>query len=289
MTNFWKECSRVAGNLGLKWLRFFSVLFDPWTLLLLATAATSLWFSYTAEENLLSAFLSIAASVFTAALGYRIHKALETELLVARGRSAIRNLKGLSSSITALMLRVKVYLERLPTEECDKEVMKTYLEEVREKCKALEWEAVGAIEHWMDVIPEADVTTQIDALVRTSKQLTESEEDRKQLAERLKEIQTKEVRDSEQVSRLTVQLAAKQAEVQQYREKLAQQETSLGKVLSTSAEGIYPTYRSLADVFNPFRVGISVGEFIYQCPHCSKQVFTTADQPCPHCGKPLTG
>ena len=157
-----------------RWASFVSIALDPWTILLILisvglfevsrldpTGASS-----PAEE--VEVVLFVVTGLVTAILGGRVTKAwderFEEKVIVARGQTAIRGLQLMTKSIVALDRRVGQYLKRLAASEADgpvgQETIKTYLEEVSQRCQLLGDEALSSIDNWNDVIPEANVTVQ---------------------------------------------------------------------------------------------------------------------------------
>ncbi|MGA2149235.1 MAG: hypothetical protein ABSH49_30215 [Bryobacteraceae bacterium] len=148
-----------------RWREFFVALLDPWTIILLVSTVAFVAMAAAQKNSMLTAILSSAGSVcaglFSAIITKKWQERIETELLEARARSAIRNLKLLLGTVVALERRVNAYLENISTSDCPQSLVETYLEEIVEKCNTLHEETINAIENWTDIIPEANVTTQI--------------------------------------------------------------------------------------------------------------------------------
>jgi len=146
-----------------RWVSFLTTILDPWTLILLLSAAALVYGSFVETDKKFGAILTVAATICSGVVGGLIASKwgehTERQVLVARGRSAIRNLRLLLSSVGTTEKRVETYVRRLTEPGCNNDLVKTYLEEVLERCTILHDEAISAVENWTDIIP--DITTQI--------------------------------------------------------------------------------------------------------------------------------
>src|SRR5206468_9896682 len=121
---------------------------------------------------------------------------IEAELLEVRARSAIRTLKLLLGSLVALERRVTVYFEKVSTSDCQQDLIQNYLEEILDKCNTLHEETINAIENWTDIIPEANVSTQIGKIGALQGQIADLATDAEQLRNELdssRDLSAKEV------------------------------------------------------------------------------------------------
>lgn len=121
----------------------------------------------------------------SAILGGRITKhwvdITEGGVVIARGKSAVRSLKLLLRNTAALEARIREF--RLNDEAIEKypEVTRRNFEEIIGTCNLLQEETVNSIENWTDIIPEADITTQIGVISDLKITLNDKEEDLLQL------------------------------------------------------------------------------------------------------------
>jgi hypothetical protein len=216
-------------------------------MLLLSACALVFGSSVQADKRLV-AVLSIAASLCSGLLGGVVARKwgehTERQVLVARGRSAIRNLRLLLSSVRTMEKRVEKYLARLPEADCGREVVKTYLEEVLERCVVLHDEGINAIENWTDIIPEADITTQIgkigDLELRIAANVAEIDTLRQQLSEN-KNRSEAEIRAAQD------RVCEKEKEVADARAELTARRSSLGGVY-TGSVGTFKLIGGLPEV-----------------------------------------
>jgi len=152
-----------------RWILFLDIVLDPWVLFLLVSVIGLVILSaaipYTIEAELTKSVLTIIISVVSSLLGgifaQKWNESTEEQVLVARGKSAIRSLKLMILNIEQIEKRVRVYLKRLSKVELNQELFKSQFEEIIEKCKILQEEGLNSIENWTDIIPEANIKTQI--------------------------------------------------------------------------------------------------------------------------------
>lgn len=155
-----------------KWRVFLTAIFDP-RFLSLFVVTVFLAVALTQQQNqLVVTALTILVSVMSALVGklYEENWSSLTEetLTAARGKVAVRSLKLLFSKLVGLEHRVLFYLWRhaqtLESDNLSPEIIKTYLEEVVERCKLLQEDALSSIQNWTDIVPEADLRPQIDKI-----------------------------------------------------------------------------------------------------------------------------
>jgi outer membrane murein-binding lipoprotein Lpp len=171
----------------------------------------------------------------------------ETKLVKARGKLAVRNLKVLLSNIEAIEKRVKCYLAGVDSNAAENKLFVTYLEEIVEKCNALEEQTVNSIENWTDIIPEADITTQIGLISQLKvviSQLTNDIDQMKQSAQEIKE-ESSRVKEG-----LNKKISEKEKELAAVRSKLREKEieffpTSIASTgIGLSGIGVYGLLRN---------------------------------------------
>jgi DNA repair exonuclease SbcCD ATPase subunit len=197
----------------------------------------------------LAALFSVGASLSAGLLGGNVrqkwHAKAEKEVLVARGKSAIRNLRLLLNSVRALEARVIKYMESLPQIGQKEEVVKICLEEIVEKCETIHEEGVNAIEHWTDIIPEADVTTQIEKIRELKGELERQTLEAQRLDAEVKQFRASKEKSGQEISELNRRYENVVAELQRKKRDLAALETTLHGTLSVGAAEIYsqiPSY-----------------------------------------------
>jgi hypothetical protein len=146
--------------------------------------------------------------------------------------------------------------------DCARELVTAYLEEVLEKCNTLHEETINAIENWTDIIPEADVTTQIGKIGALQGQIGDLAAE----ADRLRnELDSSRDLSAKEVTGMRQKLLDKESELQHARRELSTRRTALNDVLST-----------------PVLLKSSSGNAKKQCPSCGEPAWL--GPPCQKCG-----
>lgn len=161
-------------QLGQNWMGFLALVLDPLVLFLLVAAILLGVVVVTQRDPVVVAVLTIILGVASGLLGGVVSQKwsalTEEKVICARGRLAVRGLKLLLGNITALERRVREYLERHAasngTPTLTPAVTQTCLEEIIERCVVLQEEALSSIENWTDIVPEADIKTQIGVITQ---------------------------------------------------------------------------------------------------------------------------
>ncbi len=264
---FWKE---TWGNIKRQWSSFFVIILHPLILVLLFSCY--ILFSFSSQPQItngdntetgikLYQLSVLVLSVLTGIIGGIITKKWDElkggGILVTRGKSAIRGLKLLLNNISAFERRVKIYLRKLSDDNENYDLILSNYEEMIDKCNSLQEEAVNAIEEWQDIIPEANIKTQIG-------QISSLKRDQCILEEKIV-ILSSEGEGKEQ------ELKDKEDELEKIKEKLREKENYIG---STVLSGIQTTGAVLSNtVFNK------------NCSSCGNQFFDyTGSGNCPNCG-----
>lgn len=147
-----------------RWIAFIRVIFDPWAIALyILIVALIVFYGYAKEDYvkiLLTFLFSIISSLIGGVYTKRWSDINEEKIVFAKGTTAIRSLKLLLQQIISVENRTRLFLKRNNKNNSEESVKIGY-EEIIDRCKLLEEQAIGAIENWNDIIPEADVKTQI--------------------------------------------------------------------------------------------------------------------------------
>ena len=215
-----------------RWKAFIGVALDPWTLLLLVGTIYFVATSLGQTNMFTAALLTVVAALAAGLLGARVQShwtnLTEGPVLVARGKSAIRNLKLLLNNVASLEGRVRQYLQRYAGEGGDKEPIRLCFEEVVEKCNVLEEEVLNSIENWTDIIPEADVRTQIGIISDLKQQVFDSQADLTRLKEQLLKAEESKKEATEELRK---EITAKVQQLNQAREELRKKQQSLDRTV----------------------------------------------------------
>jgi hypothetical protein len=179
-------------SLKKRWSIFLSTVLDPWLLLLLIGSILLIFMATDQNDPKIIALLTILISISSAIWGSRLmtvwHDYTEGKALIRRGKMAIRNLILLLKNINLLEKRVFIYMDRIDNGKNNKTLSKTYFEEIIDKFHIIEEETVNSIEDWKDIIPEADVKTQIGIISDLKKELAEKQSEKNILLEQFKNI-----------------------------------------------------------------------------------------------------
>lgn len=221
-----------------RWKQFLSIVLDPWVIILLiASAYAGVQAANQTDPKsiaLMTFIAAVGAGVLGGVLAKRWSDITEERVIVARGKTAVRGLKLLLSNIAHLEKRARVFLERYtPTGETQRPDETTLaFEEVVGRCRVLEEEALSSIENWTDIIPEADVKTQIGVI-------SELHQERENLANGLQDLKAELAESANkgqtEVAALRKQIEDKEALLRTTQRKLAESQASLsGSLLGVS-------------------------------------------------------
>jgi len=186
-------------NLKKKWGEFFSIIFGPWTVVLIASVALLFIFSVGQTNTTIRSLFFVLITITSAILGGRITKnwvdITEEGIVIARGKSAVRSLILLLHSISVLEQRVKEFEDRTDEIENHPEVTKRNYEEILGRCNLLEEDTVNSIENWTDIIPEADIKTQIGVISELKQSLQATKYESTELKKELNDTKDRSKED----------------------------------------------------------------------------------------------
>ncbi len=250
-----------------RWMLFFDVLIDPWNLLLIIAVAVFYYLSLNQASSLASTLLFILITLSSGMLGGRIAKQwadlTEGSIVIARGRSAVRSLKVLLRLVTALEERIHNF--RIREDEIEKypEVTKRNYEEVISSCKHLQEQTVNSIENWTDIIPEADIKSEIGVISDLKNTLIDKENELEQLNQQLNEVAGKSV---DERSKLKKEIIANELLINKLQRDIQDMDRKVGlgglglSDLALFTPGHYPRLNeeTLADLYNkPYKRMVS--------------------------------
>lgn len=299
----------VRRVLGEEWGSFVKVVVSPWAILLLVTTVgLDLVVVFYADTllasgagisrvvaGILTSFATLAAGVLGGVLAKRWDDLMGERVLVTKGRSAVRSLKLLLRNIGSLERRVGQYLERHcgenREEDLPQEVISTYLEEVVGRCRVLQEETVNSIEDWIDIVPEADIRTQIGLI---SERGAEIEQLTRQIRDLMAEMEEVRGESETEAKKLRSRIREKEEELSEARRELSKARYGLtGSVLS----GVTLPSSSfrLSDDVGISSIPFSSAETI-QCENCGNTFERVPSLPgtfsisiCPHCQSNVFG
>ena len=231
-----------------KWQTFFTLILDPWNLLLSIAVAGLFYVSLDESDKLSSALIYLLMTIASAILGGRIAQQwssiAETGVLVARGKSAVRGLKLLLQNVATLEARIKSFSANKEEIEKNPEVVKRNYEEATAICGLLQEEVVSSIENWTDIVPDADIKSQIGEISKLKSQIEEREGELTQLKENFQDMQGKTAKEKEA---LRSQIHEKERQIRGMELDLIKAKVNIGGVsgvLGTANTGGITTLRT---------------------------------------------
>ncbi len=250
-SNSWKK---LLQNLSSEWSVFIGVICNSWLLILIVLTIILIVCSIglkipatgqgPANTGALQAFLAVMISIFSGLVGAMIASrwaaAGETSVLITRGKSAIRGLKLLLLNLSSAEKRAAKYLESLG-DPPEIELVKLSYEETIERFRSLQEETTNAIEEWQDIIPEANITTQIGVISQLQADLVEKSATVEELKEALAEAKAsaeekKEEALQELLQKTKQELAEIRGELSKKVNELSQ--SGLGSLSSVTAPAV---------------------------------------------------
>ncbi len=140
------------------WGDFLKAIVDPWIFINIALYIyLTIEIKKTDNQNIIT-LLIILISIFSAIIGSILSKKIliinGEDALRARGKVSIRSLKLILGNLYS-------FSKSLETKRSSKDIKEIYISDIIERITILQEEALSSIENWTDIIPEADVKTQI--------------------------------------------------------------------------------------------------------------------------------
>lgn len=288
----------VGKDLRWRWATFAGVVFSPAVSILIVATVVLIYFSLNTPKGTVSsgieAVITVIISIFSGLAGAFISKRWseinEGSILVTRGKSAIRGLKLLLLNTSAIEQRIKVFLNHLSsarTQSGDQhDIIKVSYEELVERCNSLQEEAINAIEEWQDIIPEANIKTQIGILTDLKVQQLSLEQQISKSQDELAETRAQSEDDRE---RLTNQLKKKEGELREVKSKFQQKKHELDPSIlgSVSATSILASHTSLTNSPENISSLLAANILDKSCRNCGASLSSSLStgQKCPICGK----
>ncbi len=220
-----------------RWKAFLTMVLDPLSIGLLVSTIFLSIVLVLQTDRVIIATLTFLVAVFSGVLGGVLGKKWDDltgeRIIIARGKSAIRSLKLLLGSAVALERRVRQYLGQCAKEKGQAlETTTTYLEEVIGRCVLLEEGVLSSIESWTDIIPEADVKTQIGLISELTSKVDNLVQELGALSAELQETRGK---SEKEIEKLKADKRQKEKELSELRHELSGRTIGMGLSLTTGA------------------------------------------------------
>ena len=293
----WDKIKEQWASFLEKWAIFFAIILDPITLILLLGVFFLIWFSKAEEQNkllmnILIVIISITSGVLGALISSRWSEITETKLIRTRGKLAIRNLGLLLLNLRSLEKRVSLYLEKLQDTIEGNKLIRNYFEETIEKCNVLEEEVINSIENWKDIIPEADLTTQIGVISELKETQSNLTFDLKNLKDKQEKTKEESIKEKEE---LIKKIASKEKELASVKSKLQEKEIQVYPYFSSTGLSGYSGISEKISNYTITKDNNSIYKlmkFKKTCSKCGKPYRPSTHEEateliCPDCKKKL--
>jgi hypothetical protein len=180
-----------------EWLDFLRLILGPWSIVLLVLTILLIGAQLAQTDQsaaaTLATMVAVVAGVLGGVVGKKWDERSETGIAVARGKGAIRSLKLLLGAVASLEDRVGSCLQAcFQSQAKHPAVLDTtivYLEETIGRCRLLEEGILASIESWTDIIPEANVNTQIGRITELGTRVQNLTQERDSLTSQIQEAQ----------------------------------------------------------------------------------------------------
>lgn len=181
-----------------KWQGFICAIIDPWLIIictltvflsiminklsLTSTVNNSASITTNSVNNQIIVLLTVLISIFSAIAGSIIEKNIRKyqgeDTLITRGKVSIRSLKLILGNLYS-------FGRRINSQKIDESIQKLSDLDVCERITILQEEVLSSIENWTDIIPEADVKSQIGVITSLQEEILKSEKEKKTIGDEL--------------------------------------------------------------------------------------------------------
>ncbi len=175
-----------------QWINFFIVVSQPSVLIPIIAAIVLLWVSIGQSDILnpwiqaiLAIFISITSGWVGSSISKRWDELTEGKILIIRGKSAIRSLNLLLRNIAAIENRITHYIKRLDKSHREDEFIRNSYEEIAERCITLRDVALNSIQHWADIVPEAEAASEVLLISKLKTKAKNTEREKIELVAKL--------------------------------------------------------------------------------------------------------
>jgi len=283
---------RPLKRLWMSWLSFFEVLLDPVGIILLGFTLGLIVYETSNSADLqkfpllavaVTGLISIFGGITGAYLQKGFSRISEGGVLVTRGKSAIRGLTLLLQNLNNLEGRVASYLSRAHSANADLNITTSY-EEVISRCTQLEEEAINSIEEWTDIIPDANVKTQIGVITSLKNDAITFNI---RVNELTKQLDESKLRSNEEQVSLRKQLQAERTKLDATTAKLNAAETKLRSSPLSGLSGFEATGTSFFSPGSTLFPHAKAFLDLKLCPYCYTPLRDPQVPTCPSCKKTL--
>jgi hypothetical protein len=294
----------MTTKLRADWAAFIGIIFSPAVVILVIVTIGLMALQLatptaTKPSPVIEAAITTIISLLSGLVGARISnqwtKVTEGGVLVTRGKSAIRGLKLLATSISAIQKRVAAFLLDSDQHDDAYKLIRQGYAELLDRCALLTKETINAIEEWQDIIPEAaNLNTQIDVMIQLESESLLLKEQIAQLNTRLDTVNAAKEKSDEEMEQASRFVKEKKQELDRVIAKLRVQQSKLDETVLSGSSIYLKPIASTTDLLLPFSNDVDfktehiIGG-VRSCPKCHKSVFYGPEgvKKCPYCGTDL--
>ncbi|HEL4831297.1 TPA: hypothetical protein UN269_001214 [Stenotrophomonas maltophilia] len=219
---------RWLDDIASPWATFIKVISDPFTCILLGAAVLLGWLGPKAIGESGNAIIQVVVAIVTGVAGARIAAVMaaiaQEGKLYASGKMAVRGLRLILTKTFALERRVSGFVHQgrsADSVEVSAAIALRNLDEVLESVRTLQLEVVGSIENWVDVVPDADVSSIFMAMVELREQLTQKDVELKIAVETKTQLESSVNADASALEQSNLRIAELEREKQGLEEGIA--------------------------------------------------------------------
>ena len=207
-----------------KWGVFFSIILDPWVLILLILTISTCIIQTSISDptkhieliTITTTLIAIITGVLGGVIANKWHQMAETSVLVARGKTAVRSLKLINSNVVNLEKSTAVHINKIEEENSEYKLIVNSYEEIMATCHIVQEEISSSIDNWLDIIPDAkefkksigilsELKRQIELLNTEIETIQETLDKEKESGEEVKKSLTQELLNEKELKRERMQ------------------------------------------------------------------------------------
>ena len=193
------ESKPTDKELKQEWIDVWKIIAQPLPVLLIVLTVIFGYGTYQSNENtqllgILTIITSIISGVAGAAISYKWQKLNEGREIYTRAKGAVRNLRLLLKAINTHQYRIQCNYQKIISPQADKgEITPAQMafEGAIADSISLQEQTMNSIEDWTDIVPEANIRTQIGVITDLNKHLEKTKEELSEMAHKLEEQELK--------------------------------------------------------------------------------------------------
>jgi len=249
-----------------QWGFFLRIVLNPWVIItgiviyILMNLSPEDGSSLSVVNNI---FILLTSAVFGGITSKLWIDQVEEKVIVSRGKAAVRNLNLLLNNISSFEKRVNSYINKISSKEQSEDTIISYFEEIEERCNVLQEEVLNSIENWTDILPKANIQSQIGIITAIKGEKEGLEIDIEKLHKKIEENKGK---SAEERRKLENQLSMKNQELSKVKKELREKEYKVAGSIVGRGAGAFDTN---------YNFDISGRIEVKKCTECGKTYFPT--------------